>query len=105
MAEVEQVDQVVQNTTKTRGRGQKRTRYYKNHRCKTVVSFPMLVRCPEEDPDCKDMRKIRMYVEDRKQLWIDLTDVDWCVKYFFVQNHVKGVPLVSDDSTGLGYKP
>ena len=88
--------------TKTVGRGLKRNRYHRTHRKKTVVRLTMPVRCKEEDPNCTEMRNIRMYVEDRKQLWLDLADVDWCVKYLYIQNHLKGVPLVSDDSTGPG---
>ena len=100
MAEVEADSAVADPNTRTVGRGVKRTRYYKNHRHKTIVTFPMPVRCPEEDPDCTEMRKIRMYVEDRKQLWLDLADVDWALRYLYVQNFLKGVPLVSDDSRG-----
>ena len=41
VAEVEQVDQDGTSTSpsKTRGRGQKRTRYYQNHACKKVVTL------------------------------------------------------------------
>ena len=85
---------------KIKGRGQKRLRYYKNHRTKTTVSFDMPVRCPEEDPTCTDMRKVRVYIEDRKQIWLDIADVEWAVRYLYIQNHLKGVPLIPDDSVG-----
>ena len=100
MAEVEQVDQVVQNTTKTRGRGQKRTRYYKNHVSKQVVILSMPARCPEEAPNCTEVRNIRLYIEDRRQVWLDLADVEWAVRFLYVQNLLKGVPLIPEDSTG-----
>ena len=100
MAEVDQDDQHPQNTTKTRGRGQKRARYYKNHVSKQVVTLSMPARCPEEDPNCTKVRNIRLYIEDRVQVWLDLADVEWAVKFLYVQNLLKGVPLIPEDSTG-----
>ena len=67
---------------------------------KTIVTVDMPVRCPEEDPTGTERRKIKIYVEDRKQIWLDITDVDLAVGYLYVQNHLKGVPLIADDSTG-----
>ena len=83
-----------------RAGGQKRQRYYKNHRTKTIVRLEMHVRCPEEDPTCTEMRKIRVYIEDRKQIWLDIADVEWAVRCLYIQNHLKGVPLIPDDSVG-----
>ena len=100
MAEIEHVDQSVQASPKTRGRGQKRTRYYKNHVSKQAATLSTPARCPEEDPHCKETRSIRVYIEDRRQIWLDIADVDWAVRYLYVQNLFKGVPLVPDDSTG-----
>lgn len=100
MAEVEQDDEDVQNTTKTRGRGQKRNRYYKNHFRKQVVTLSMPARCPEEDPHCTEVRNIRLYIEDRVQIWLDLADVEWAVRFLYVQNLLKGIPLITEDSTG-----
>ena len=100
MAEVEQVDEDAQKNAKTRGRGQKRTRYYKNLVTKKVVSLDMPVRCREEDPNCTEVRKIRVYIEDRKQIWLDLADVEWAARYLYIQNLLKGAPLIPEDSTG-----
>ena len=103
MAEVEADSAVAEaGVARTVGRGLKRKYYYKTHKRHTVVRLNMPVRCKEEDRDCTEMRNIRIYIEDRKQLWLDLADVDWCVRYLYTQNHLKGVPLVSDDSTGPG---
>ena len=100
MAEVEQDDRDVQNTRKTRGRGLKRTRYYKNHVSKQVVTLSMPARCPEEDPNCKEVRNIRLYIEDRQHMWLDLADVEWAARFLYVQILLKGVPLIPEDSTG-----
>ena len=85
---------------KTRGRGVKRARYYKNHSRKRCVSIDWPTRCPEEDPSCGEHRKITLYIEDRLQVWLALDDVEWAVRYLYVQNMLKGVPLISEDSTG-----
>jgi hypothetical protein len=78
--------------------GGKRTRYYRNHGSKTVVTVDMPIRCPEEDAACTDMRTVTLYIKDRKSIWVALSDVDWAIKYLFVQNYLKGVPLISDDA-------
>ena len=105
MAEVEQEDGAPASASKTRGRGQKRNRYYKNHRANTTARLDMPVRCPGEDPTCTDIRKIRIYMKDRKQIWLDLADVEWAVRYLYIQNRLKGVPLIPDDSAGPGDVP
>ena len=63
----------------------------------------MPVRCPEEDPNCKEVRNIRLYIEDRVQIWLDLADVDWAVRFLYVQNLLKGVALIHEDSPGPGF--
>ena len=105
MTEVEQEDGAPASASKTRGRGQKRNRSYNNHRANTTARLDMPVRCPEEDPTCADMREIRTYIEDRKQIWLDLADVEWAVRYRHIQNRLKGVPLIPDDSAGPGGVP
>ena len=88
-----------------RRNGGKRTRYYKNHVSKTVVMVDMPVRCPEEDASCTDMRTVTLYIADRKSIWVALSDVEWAIKYLFVQNYLKGVPLIPDDDVGSGAPP
>ena len=102
MMEVEQEQVDGESPIKTKGQGQKRVRYYRNAAKNSVATFPMLVRCPEEDPECTEVRNIRVHVMDRKVLWLHIDDVDWAVRYLYVQNLLKGVPLVSEDSPGPG---
>ena len=89
----------------TKGKGLKRMRYYKNHRSKSIVTVDMPVRCPEEDPIGTERRQIRLYVADRRQIWLDLADVEWAARYLYIQKPLKGVPLIVDDSTGPGGAP
>ena len=104
MAEVELTDAPAQRSpSKAVGQGNKRTRYYKNLVVGKIVPLDMPVRCPEEDPQCTELRTIRVYVENRIQLWLDLADVEWAVRYLYVQNLLKGVPLIPDESTGPGW--
>ncbi len=86
--------------SKTKCQGQKRQRYYRNHARDSTVTVEMPVKCPEEDPKCKEVRKIRLYIADRKTIWLHIDDVEWAVRYLYVQNFLKGVPLVPDDSNG-----
>ena len=104
MEEVELTDAPAQRSpSNAYGQGNKRTRYYKNLVVGKIVPLDMPVRCPEEDPQCTELRTIRVYVENRIQLWLDLADVEWAVRYLYVQNLLKGVPLIPDESTGPGW--
>ena len=49
-------------------RGQKRKRSSRNPARDSIATFDMPVRCPEEDPHCTDVRRIRLYVEGRKEV-------------------------------------
>ena len=82
----------------------KRARYVKTFR-QEIVSVIMPERCPEEDDTGTQVRRVRLFIVDRQQIWLHMDDVEWAVKYLYVQNHLKGVPLVDDDSTGPGPDP
>jgi hypothetical protein len=86
--------------TKIKAKGEKRMRYYENPAKDSICTFDMPVRCPEEDPDPTELRQIKLYVKDRKAIWLHIDDVEWAVRYLYVQNLLKGVPLVADDSPG-----
>ena len=81
-------------------RGMKRMHYKRNAALKTCVCFDMPLRCPEEDPGCTETKKIMLYIEDRKQIWLALDDVSWAIQYLYVQAHLKGVPLIDDHCLG-----
>ena len=46
-------------------------------------------------------RAIELYVVDRKQLWLDLDDLEWALRFMYMQFVLKLVPVVSPDGTGL----
>ena len=103
MGEIDENGGADADRTKVSGvQGFKRTRYYKNHVKNTVVTVSMPERCPEQDPLCQEVRKIKLFIEDRKQIWLHCTDLPWAVKYLYVQHMLKGVPMVSPDSAGPG---
>ena len=81
-------------------RGVKRLRYKKNAALKKCVSFDMPLRCPEEDPNCTETKRIMLFIEDRKQVWLALEDVSWAVQYLYTQAHLRGVPLIDDHCPG-----
>merc|ERR1712187_227081 len=101
MTEVDQEQQPANiSPTKTKSQEKKRKYYYMNHARNTTISVAMPARCPEEDPGSTQVRSIRLYIENRKTIWLHIDDVEWAVRYLFVQNHLQGVPLVSDESPG-----
>ena len=85
---------------KTSGQGLKRQRYYHNHAKNRIAVINMPVYCPEQVADCKEMREITLFIQDRRQIWLCIDDVEWAIRYLYVQNQLKGVSLVSPDSQG-----
>ena len=75
MMEVQQDQADSGCSPKIKSQGQKRMRYFHNLARDSIATFDMLVRCPEEDPHCTDVRRIRLYVESRKEVWLYLDDV------------------------------
>ena len=81
---------------------QGRKRYYKNRAKNCIVTVNIASRPPQIDPDCKQMRPVKLFIVDRKTIWLSLDDVSWAVKYLYDQQHLKGVPLVAPDDAGPG---
>ena len=103
MMEVEQDSEGnAASPAKIKSQGKKRMRYYSNSARDSIATFEVPARCPEEDVDCTEVRKIKLYVVDRKVVWLHIDDVAWAVRFLYVQNLLKGVPLVPDDSAGPG---
>ena len=100
MNEVDCEETAADKAWQTRGRGEKRARYYKNHAKHKLLNIDFPIRPPELVKDGKDKRSVRMYIMDRRQIWLQIDDVPWAMKYLYVQNLLKGVPLVAPDSEG-----
>lgn len=79
-----------------------RVRYYKNRAKNGIVTVNEASRCREIDPTCTQMRPVKLYITDRKAVWLLLDDVAWAVRYLFHQHRMKGVPSVDDTDAGPG---
>jgi hypothetical protein len=79
-----------------------RTRYYRNRATNCIVTVNVASRCPEVDPNCTQMRPVKLFIVDRKTVWLSIDDVAWAVRYLHEQVHLKGVPVVADDDAGPG---
>jgi hypothetical protein len=77
-----------------------RTRYYGNAAKKSVCYTSAPAVPPEEDPTSTAERRITLYIADRLTVWLALEDVAWAVKFLYVQNVLKGVPMVDADDAG-----
>ena len=71
---------------KIKRQGQKRMRYFRNVARDSVVTFDMPARCPEEDAERTEVRQIKLHIVDRKEVWLHIDDVEWAVRYLYVQN-------------------
>ena len=97
----------VDDETRPRSRGgtpppAKRTRSYKNHAKNRLLTVTVPAISPEEDPTSTETKTVQLYVVDRKQVWLDIDDVEWAPRFLYMQYALRGVPVVSPDSAGPG---
>ena len=104
MQEIE-VDDGTHSRSRGGGDPSKRTRYNQNKAKNRLVTVTVPAVSPEEDPMSTSTRNVQLYVVDRKQLWLDLDDVEWAVRFLYMQFSLKGVPVVSPDDTGPVFTP
>ena len=95
----------VDDGTHSRSRGvgysdSKRARYQKNKAKNRLVTVTAPAVSPEEDPMSTSTRTIQLYVVDRKQVWLDIDELDLALRCMYMQHSLRGVPVVSPDSTG-----
>ena len=77
-----------------------RSRYYQNMAKNSIVTVNLPTRCHEIDPSCKQMRPVKLFIVDRKSIWLSINDVPWAIRWLFDQHHLKGIPVVADDDAG-----
>ena len=81
---------------------QGRARYSWNRLTNCIVTVNVASRCPEIDPTCTQMRPVKLYIIDRRTVWLSIDDVPWAIRYLHDQVHLKGVPMVADNDAGPG---
>ena len=82
------------------GGGAKRAR--KNIAKHRFLEMEMAMHPPEIVRNCSARKSILLFIVDRRQIWLRLSDVAWAVKYLYIQSLMKGVPMVAEDSRGPG---
>ena len=82
------------------GGGAKRAR--KNIAKHRFLEMELAMHPPEIVRNCSARKSILLFIVDRRQIWLRLSDVAWAVKYLYIQSLMKGVPMVADDSHGPG---
>ena len=94
----------VDDVTRPRSRGErgtsKRARYQQNKANNRLITVTAPAVSPEEDPTSTTTRTIQLYVVDRRQLWLDIDDQEWALRFLHMQFALKGVPVVSPDDSG-----
>ena len=87
--------------TRKRARTVEQKYSYTPNAAKNKVVVAEMRQVPEEvDPNNTALRKVPLFIVDRRSVWIPLDDVDWAVKYMYAQNLLKGVGVVRGDSAG-----
>ena len=85
------------------GGGAKRAR--KNIAKHRFLEMELAMHPPEIVRNCSARKSILLFIVDRRQIWLRLSDVAWAVKYLYIQSLMKGVPMVAEDSHGPGGAP
>ena len=67
-----------------------------------MIAVDVPARGPEEDPWRTELRKVRLYIQDRRKVRLHLDDLEWAIKILCKQHRLKGVPLVTADDRGPG---
>lgn len=91
-----------EQASETGGGKPKRARLGKNPAKNKVVSYVLPSHPPELCIEETIERRIQLYIKDRKQIWLHINDLEWAVRYLYIQDFLKGVPMVSPDSSGPG---
>ena len=90
----------------TRGQGAHRARYFQNHCKGKIMEIEMPAKAPEMYPQCKEVRRVRVYCESCMTVWLSVDDAAWAIEYLRDQLQFKGVPSVDGGDTGpAGMKP
>ena len=85
------------------GGGAKRSRYnVKNIAKHRFLEVDLAMHPPEIVRNSDAKKTVLLFIVDRKQIWLRLSDVPWAVKYLYIQSLMKGVPMVAEDSRGPG---
>ena len=82
--------------------GSVRARYYHNKARNHIIQVRMPKIAPELAPDSTETVQIKLHIEDRKTVWLHSDNIPWAVEYLFVQNELKGVPVVDANDPGPG---
>ena len=82
--------------SKTKGRETKRVRYYKNHALRKVVHGDMPANGHAHDQISPEVRQIRLFIADRKTIWLHQDDVNWLVRILAKQANCS---RLSDDAS------
>ena len=45
-------------------------------------------------------KQIRIFIEAYNQLWLHQDDIDWMLRYIYIQQQLKGVDAVASDDEG-----
>ena len=46
------------------------------------------------------MRPVKLFIVDRKSIWLSIDDVPWAIRWLFDEQRVKGIPVMADDDAG-----
>ena len=88
----------VDDGTHSRSRGvegRARLRYPKQNKAKNrLVTVTVPAVSPEEDPMSTSTRTIQLYLVDFQQVWLDIDDVEWALRYL----HMQFVRVTIDDA-------
>ena len=74
-----------------------RVRYTKTHAKGRFLDMSVPADCSDEDPTSTAANSIQLYVVDRPQAWLDFDELEWALRFMYMQHALRGVPVVSPE--------
>ena len=62
-----------------------RARYYAMRRKDCIVTVNLPMQCREIAPLCQKMRPAKVFIVDRRTIWLSVDDVPWAIRWLFDQ--------------------
>ena len=79
---------------------QKKPKYIRKFKKDIVVRVTMPSRCKEKYPDDVATREVKLWVKDRRQLYLHASDIPWALEYLHDQYEMGGISAKVDNPGG-----
>lgn len=66
-------------------------------RVNTVLRLLLPERCPEQHPECKELREVPLWVKNKREIWLGLDHLKWAMEIMYHQHKLGGISAVPSE--------